>query len=466
MTFLEQLAEITGAAHILVNPADMAACLSEPRGLYHGKALAVVKPGTTPEVAAIAALCHYHSIALVPQGGNTGLVGGQIPDATGQQVILSLVRLNRIRDIDLAAGCMIVEAGVTLAQVQHAAEAHDRLFPLSLASEGSCTIGGNLATNAGGTAVLAYGSARDLVLGLEVVLADGRILAGLSKLKKDNTGYDLKHLFMGAEGTLGIITAASVKLFAKPHAVETAFVGLAGPDAALALLRLAQERAGQALKTFELMPRLGIEFVLRHAPGVREPLSGPHAWYVLMELADTSGTALAQVMGDVLEAAFGQGLIEDAAQAQSLAQRAAFWALRENLSDVQKLEGGSIKHDISVAIADVPEFLRRAEIAVTARVPGARMLAFGHLGDGNVHCNVSQPLGANTAAFLARWHEINELVHGIVAKMGGSVSAEHGIGVLKRDLLVRVKDPVALEVMRALKAVLDPRDVLNPGKVL
>ena len=466
MTFVGQLEAITGAAHVLTEPADLAPHLSEPRGLFHGRALAMVRPGSTAEVAAILAVCHAQHIGVVPQGGNTGLVGGQIPDATGQQVILSLVRLNRIRDIDLAASCMIVEAGVTLAQVQHAAEAHDRLFPLSLASEGSCTIGGNLATNAGGTAVLAYGSARDLVLGLEVVLADGRILAGLSKLKKDNTGYDLKHLFMGAEGTLGIITAASVKLFAKPHAVETAFVGLAGPDAALALLRLAQERAGQALKTFELMPRLGIEFVLRHAPSVREPLSGPHAWYVLMELADTSGTGLAQVMGDVLEAAFGQGLIEDAAQAQSLAQRAAFWALRENLSDVQKLEGGSIKHDISVAIADVPEFLRRAEIAVTARVPGARMLAFGHLGDGNVHCNVSQPLGANTAAFLARWHEINELVHGIVAKMGGSVSAEHGIGVLKRDLLVRVKDPVALEVMRALKAVLDPRDVLNPGKVL
>ena len=463
---LSALSSITGPAHILTATPDMAAYLTEPRGLFSGSARAVVRPGSTAEVAAILRLCQAQGVSVVPQGGNTGLVGGQIPDAGGQQIVLSLTRLKSIREIDLAAGCMVAEAGVTLAQAQRAAQDHDRLFPLSLASEGSCSIGGNLATNAGGTAALAYGSARDLVLGLEVVLADGRILPLLSKLKKDNTGYDLKHLFMGSEGTLGVITAASLKLFPRPRSVETAFIGLADPDAALALLGLAQERAGPALKTFELMPRIGIDFVLRHAPGAREPLGQPHAWYVLMELADTAAAGLDLVMGALLEAAMEQGLIADAAQAQSLAQRQAFWALRENLSEVQKHEGGSIKHDISVPIASVPEFLRRVELAVTACVPGARMVPFGHLGDGNIHCNVSQPVGVDKAGFLARWHEVNAVVHGIVRELGGSISAEHGIGVLKRDLLVEVKDPVALEVMRALKAALDPGGVLNPGKVL
>ena len=466
MDLLPQLAEITGPAHVLTAEADMAAYLAEPRGLFHGTALALVKPGSTAEVAAIAALCHARGIAIVPQGGNTGLVGGQIPDRSGQQIILSLLRLNRIRETDLAASCMIVEAGVTLAGVQQAAQAAGRLFPLSLASEGSCTIGGNLSTNAGGTAVLAYGNTRDLVLGIEVVLADGRILPLLSKLKKDNTGYDLKHLFMGAEGTLGIITAASLKLFPKPRSFATAFIGLSSPDAALALLQLAQQQTGPALKTFELMPRTGIEFVLRHAAGTRDPLGQSHGWYVLLELTDTSATGLDDVLASLLADALNKGIVEDASPALSLRQRDAFWGLRESLSEVQKFEGGSIKHDVSLPIARVPEFLRAAEVAVTALIPGARMVPFGHLGDGNIHCNVSQPVGADKAAFLARWVEVNEVIHAIVMAMGGSFSAEHGIGTLKRDLLARYKDPVALAVMRAVKAALDPTGIMNPGKVL
>ena len=463
---LPRLAAITGERHVVPAGADMGLYLSEPRGLFHGRARALVLPGSTAEVAAVLALCHAENIGVVPQGGNTGLVGGQIPDGGGTQILLSLTRLDRIREVDPAANVMTAEAGVTLAQVQAAAEAAGRLFPLSLASEGSCTIGGNLATNAGGTAVLAYGNARDLALGLEVVLADGRVLPLLSKLKKDNTGYDLKHLFMGAEGTIGIITAASLKLFAQPKAKETAFAGLASPADALSLLGLAQERAGGALKTFELMPRIGLDFVMRHAPGAREPLAGRHDWYVLMELADASAQGLPETMLAVLEAAMERGCVEDAAVAASVAQRDSFWALRESLSDVQKLEGGSIKHDISVPIACVPEFLARVAEAVLHAMPGARMVPFGHLGDGNIHCNVSQPAGADKAAFLARWHEINAIVHGIVAQMGGSVSAEHGIGVLKRELLAQVKDPVALGLMRQLKAMLDPRGILNPGKVL
>ena len=463
---LRSLAAITGPAHVITAPDGMAASLAEPRGLFHGRALALVRPGTTAEVAAVTALCHAQSAALVPQGGNTGLVGGQIPDASGSQIILSLQRLNRIRDIDTAANCLTVEAGLTLAGVQAAADGADRLFPLSLASEGSCTIGGNLATNAGGTAVLAYGNARDLVLGLEVVLADGRILPMLSKLRKDNTGYDLKHLFMGSEGTLGIITAASLKLFPKPRSHATAFIGLASPAAALILLQMAQETAGSELKTFELMPRRGIEFVLRHVAGSRDPLGASHPWYVLLELADASPAGPDSKLEELLAKAFENLTIADASVAASSTQRGNFWKLREDLSDVQKLEGGSIKHDVSLPVAVVPEFLAQVEIAVTRLVPGARMVPFGHLGDGNIHCNVSQPVNADKAAFLARWHEVNAVVHGIVADMGGSYSAEHGIGTLKRDLLASRKDPVALALMRAIKGVLDPKGIMNPGKVL
>jgi FAD/FMN-containing dehydrogenase len=463
---LDRFAAIVGAKHVLTDPGDTIAYLIEPRDLYQGRALCVLRPGSVAEVAALVALCNATGTPLVPQGGNTGLVGGSIPDASGTEVLITLKRLDRVREVDVLSNTMTVEAGVTLTDAQAAAERAGRLFPLSLPSEGSCTIGGNLSTNAGGTAALAYGTARDLVSGLEVVLADGRVLSVLSKLKKDNTGYDLKHLFMGAEGTLGIITAAVLKLFPRPRAVETAFIGLADPHKALALLDLALGMAGGDVKSFELMPRIGIDFVLKHASGVREPLAGRHNWYVLLELSSLLDEGLAQTMLALLERAAEEGLIEDAAIAASLDQRTTFWRLREMLAESPKYEGGSIKHDVSVPVARVPDFLDAAIAAVIARIPGARPVPFGHMGDGNIHFNVSQPEGADKAAFLARWREVNELVHAIVAKYEGSISAEHGIGVLKRDLLPGVKDPVAMDVMRLLKHTLDPNNILNPGKVL
>ena len=462
----KQLASIVGDKYVLTAPADMEAFLSEPRDLWHGAAACVVRPGSTGEVAQILAFADTHGLKIVPQGGNTGLVGGQTPDGSGREILLSLARLDKIREIDPESNTMIVEAGVTLQRVQETAESVDRLFPLSLASEGSCTIGGNLASNAGGTAVLAYGNARDLVTGLEVVLADGQVLDNLSKLRKDNTGYDVKHVFMGSEGTLGVITAAVLKLYPRPRGVETALIGLASAQACLDLLGLAQRMAGPDLKTFEFMSRFGVEIVVRHSTGTREPLEAAHQWYVLLELASQSETGLNDVMMSLLEAAFEKEIVEDAAVAASLDQRKAFWALRENLSEMQKFEGGSIKHDICVPVAQVPAFLADALPVVEATIPGARPVPFGHMGDGNIHFNVSQPIGADKQAYLGRWEELNAKVHEVVAKYHGSISAEHGIGVLKRDLLPAVKDKVAMEVMRRFKTALDPKNTLNPGKVL
>ncbi len=461
---LERLAAIVGETHVLTGADALAGALTEPRGLYVGHARALVRPASTAEVAAVVAACAAARAPITPQGGNTGLVGGQIP--TGPEIVLSLKRLNRVREVDALADSLIVEAGVTLAEAQAVAERADRLFPLSLASEGSCTIGGNLSTNAGGVAVLAYGNARELTTGVEVVLADGRIVNALSKLRKDNTGYDLKDLFVGAEGTLGIITAAALKLFARPKARETAFVGLQNPARALALFRSARETFGAGVVSFELIPRIALEFSLRHAPGARDPLSATHPWYVLVEIASQVAGGLGEVVAEWLAAEIEAGRIEDAALAQSGEQRASFWNLRESLSDVQRFEGGSIKHDVSVPIGAVPEFLDEASAAVLRRTPAARVVAFGHMGDGNIHFNVSQPIGADKAAFLADWEGVNEVVHDIVAKYQGSFSAEHGIGRLKRDLLARKKDPAALDVMRAIKATLDPHGLMNPGKVL
>jgi FAD/FMN-containing dehydrogenase len=392
-------------------------------------------------------------------------VGGQIPLGPGTQIVLSLGRMTALREIDLASNTMTVEAGMILSRVQEEAARADRLFPLSLAAEGSCTIGGNLATNAGGTNVIAHGNARDLVFGLEVVLADGRVLSDLSKLRKNNTGYDLKNLFIGSEGTLGIITAAVLKLYPKPRAIETAFIGLASPRAALDLLDLARAMVGGEITSFELIPRIGLDFVLAHFDA-REVLSRPHAWYVLLELSSQSAQGLAERLLALLEAASEKHIIEAAAVAASKGQRENFWRLRELLSDAQRHEGGSIKHDISVPIPDIPAFLDEVERAVTSAIPGARLVAFGHAGDGNIHCNVSQPIGASKEAFLARWDEINVIVHGLVVARNGSISAEHGIGQLKCDLLRQVKDKVAIEVMRSIKQTLDPKNILNPGKVL
>jgi FAD/FMN-containing dehydrogenase len=461
---LERLAGIVGASHVLTAPDQLEAALVEPRGLFRGQARALVRPATTAEVAAVVKACAEAHAPITPQGGNTGLVGGQIP--LGPEIVLSLKRLNRVREVDALADSMIAEAGVTLAEAQGAAERADRLFPLSLASEGSCTVGGVLSTNAGGVAVLAYGNARELATGVEVVLPDGRVVDVLSKLRKDNTGYDLKDLFIGAEGTLGVITAAALKLYARPKARETAFVGLTSPSLALSLFRAARESFGAGVVSFELIPRIALDFVLRHAHNVRDPLDAVYPWYVLAEVATQTGGGLADAMTEWLGAAAEAGLIEDAAIAASGEQRAAFWRLREEISDVQKFEGGSIKHDVSVPLGAVPEFLDRATAAVVARTPGARVVAFGHMGDGNIHFNVSQPIGADKAAFMADWEGTNEVVHDIVARLQGSFSAEHGIGRLKRDLLAIKKDPAALDVMRAIKTAIDPLGIMNPGKML
>ncbi len=463
---LTALQKIVGPEHVLTDPADMAGYLNEPRDLFHGRARCVVRPKTTAEVSTILALCDATRTPVVPQGGNTGLVGGQTPAVDGQSLVLSLTRLNAIREIDTTTNLMTVEAGVTLAAAHEAALKVGRIFPLDMASSGSCTIGGNLATNAGGVAVVAFGTARDLVNGLEVVRADGRVLSNLSKLKKDNTGYDLKHLFIGSEGTLGIITAAVLRLFPKPRHVETAFVGLASPKAALDLFRRARDAMGDRIRAFELIPRLALDFVLRTHAALRDPLHSTQRWYVLLEVASQADEALNDRLFSFLAAMTEEGLVADATIAASLAQAEALWALRESVPEAQKHFGGSIKHDVSVPLAQIPGFLAEVETALAAAIPGARLCAFGHVGDGNIHCNLQQPEGADKAAFLARWGEVNDIVHGIVARVGGSISAEHGIGQLKRDLLAKVKDPVALATMGAIKHALDPHGILNPGKVL
>jgi len=460
---IEQFRKIVGDRHAITDATDIEPYVTEERNLFHGRSPLVLRPGSTAEVSEICKLATAHRIALVPQGGNTGLVGGQTPH--NGEVVVSLRRLDKIREVDTASNTMTVEAGVVLQVAQQKASDVDRLFPLSLGAEGSCTIGGNLSTNAGGTAALAYGVAREMALGLEVVLADGRVLNVLSKLTKDNTGYNLHNLFIGAEGTLGIITAATLKLFPKPRAVETAYVGLKAPDAALKLLTIAQSEAANTLTSFELLSEMAVDFSVRHGIDVRDPLAEKHPWYVLMELSspgDDARTPLETILGRAME----EEIVDDAVIAASLAQRNNFWKLREEMSAAQKPEGGSIKHDISVPVAAVPAFIAEADAAVVKLIPGARPVPFGHLGDGNLHYNVSQPIGANTADYLARWHEVNAVVFEIVLRMGGSISAEHGIGVLKRDELPEVKDKTAIELMRSIKAMLDPQGIMNPGKVL
>jgi FAD/FMN-containing dehydrogenase len=463
---LDRLTAIVGASAIFTDPAETAAFLSEPRDLFHGRALCVIQPKTTREVAQILALCDALGVGVAPQGGNTGLVGGQTPDESGSQILLSLQRLDRVRDVDPSADAMTLEAGVTLARAQEVAESVDRCFPLSLASEGSCTIGGNLATNAGGVHVIAYGSMRDLALGLEVALADGRILSTLGKLRKDNTGYDLTRLFIGSEGTLGVITAATLKLFPRPRARAVAFVALRNPAQALDLLSFVKSRAGPDLHAFELVSRAALDLALKHIPGARDPLASVHPWYALIEIASLKEDGAAPLAADILAQALEAKLAEDAALSQSLEQARALWGLRENLSEAQRREGGSIKHDVSVPVDRVPEFIDEASRRVLALIPNARPVPFGHMGDGNIHYNVSQPVGADKAAFLARWEEVNATVHDVVRELDGSISAEHGIGRLKRDLLLETKDPAALDVMRAIKRALDPKRILNPGALL
>jgi FAD/FMN-containing dehydrogenase len=461
---IAQFAAIVGAQRALSSPHDIAPHLTENRDLFHGKSPLVLKPGSTAEVSAILKLANETRTAIVPQGGNTGLVGGQVPDASGGQVIVSLSRMNRIREVDIDGECIVVEAGVILDTLSKTAQEHGRLFPLWLGSAGTCQIGGNLSSNAGGTQVLAYGNMRDLCLGLEVVLPGGEVLNGLSRLKKDNAGYDLRNLFIGAEGTLGIITAAVLKLYPMPKGRAVAWVGVESPEKALSLFNAA--RGAGLLTSIELVARIGMEFALRHA-AAREPLSAPAPWYVLLEYSSHRSSEDAQVsMERLLGSALEKGLILDAVIAASLREQGEFWSLRENLSHAQKPEGGSIKHDISVPVAKIPEFIARAGKAVQNLIPGARLVTFGHMGDGNLHYNISQPIGADKAAFLARWDEVNLLVHDIVHEFSGSISAEHGIGQLKRDELTRYKQPLALDLMRRIKGVFDPNGIMNPGKLI
>jgi FAD/FMN-containing dehydrogenase len=464
---LARFASIVGAGNAITEAAEIAPRLIENRGLYHGKSSMILKPGSTEEVSAILKLASETHTPIVPQTGNTGLVGGQTPSEDGTAIILSLERMNRIRDIDPLANVMVVDAGCILADVQKAAESVHRLFPLSLGSEGSCRIGGNLSTNAGGTAVLAYGNMRQLCLGLEVVLPTGEIWDGLRRLKKDNTGYDLRDLFIGAEGTLGVITGAVLKLFPQPAGHQVAFIGLPSPDHALRLFEKASNLCGTALTGYELMPRIGIDFTTRHIANVRDPLPTVHDWYVLIDIStnDSAETAEA-MMHNLLEQGLESGLIEDAVIASSVAQQKALWHMRESMSDAQKPEGGSIKHDVSVPVSKIPSFMAEAERRVLAAMPGARICAFGHLGDGNIHYNISQPVGADKADFLARWREMNAIVHTLVLEAGGSISAEHGIGQLKRDELAAIRSEIEIDLMRRIKRSFDPAGIMNPGKVI
>jgi len=462
---LDRLRAIVGPSHALTDPDQQLPYLRELRDMYDGRAAVVLRPGSTDEVSKILSLAHEHRIPVVPQAGNTGLVGGQVP--MHGELLLSVSRLKGVRAVDAAGYTMTVETGLTLAEVQAVAEKANRLFPLSLPSEGSCQLGGNLGTNAGGVGVLAYGNTRQLVLGLEVVLADGRVWNGLKALKKDNTGYDLKDLFIGSEGTLGIITAATLRLYPKPAEQATALVALPGLANALALFAAVQAAAGAGLTAFEFMPRRVLDVVLRHVAGTRDPLPSPGAWYALIELSGLAADGSAQrLLEEILAGAQERGLIIDAALATSLRQARAFWRLRDAISEAQKFEGGSVKNDVSVPIAKIPDFIVRADEEIFAVCPGARPLAFGHFGDGNVHYNILQPLGMPTEAFLELWRPLQDAVNAAVLAFDGSISAEHGIGVMKREALARVKSPVAVELMRAIKAAFDPKGILNPGKVL
>jgi FAD/FMN-containing dehydrogenase len=456
---LERLKQIVGTGGWTDDPDELAPHLVEWRNSYQGATPLLLRPSSTAEVAAIVAVCAEADVAIVPQGGNTGLVGGQIPRPEGHDVLLSTSRLRRVRALDPVDNTITVEAGCTLAEVQQAAAGVDRLFPLSLASEGSCQIGGNLSTNAGGVHVLRYGNARQLVLGLEVVTASGEIWNGLRALHKDNTGYDLKQLFLGAEGTLGIITAAVLKLFPRHRHVETIFAAIPTVAAAVALLARMRDATDDAVLAFELIPRIALEFVTRHLPGAHDPLPAPSPWYALCDL--TTSATLAE---SAVAAAAAEGLITDAAVAGNAAQTAALWRLREAISEAQKPEGESLKHDISVPVSHIPTFVHDAVAAVSRLVPGIRPVPFGHVGDGNLHFNLSQPVGMDRAAFRARGPEVHRVVHDIVAVLGGSISAEHGIGQAKRQEIRRYKSLLELALMDRIKNALDPKGIMNPGK--
>jgi FAD/FMN-containing dehydrogenase len=462
---LERLRRTVGDAGLLAEPADWAPYATDWRRRYAGRPLAVVKPATTAQVAEVVRACADARAAIVPQAGNTSLCGAATPDASGAQVVLNVSRLDRVRAVDAANNTMTAEAGCVLARLQDVAREADRLFPLSLAAEGSCELGGNLSTNAGGTGVLRYGNTRDLVLGLEVVLPSGEVWDGLRALRKDNTGYDLKHLFIGAEGTLGVITAAVLKLYPMPRSRSTAVVAVGSPERALALLGLAQAQCAERLTAFELFSHRCLELVLEHFPETSAPFRAPHPQYVLVEVSDP-GQGAAGVLEAALADAAEKGVALDAVVAQSESQALALWALRENISEAQARAGQNIKHDVSVPVSAVPRFVAETGAELARAFPGVRMVVFGHLGDGNLHYNVSPPAGVAADAFLRELPAVNRIVHDSVARFRGSISAEHGIGQAKRDELARYKAPLELELMRAIKRTLDPLGIMNPGKVL
>ena len=459
-----RLAAIVGPAAVIADDAARAPHEIDWRGQIRGRAALVVKPGSTDEVARVVALLAAEGIGIVPQAGNTSLCGAAIPDGSGTQVVVNVSRLNRVRALDLDNDTLTVEAGCILAEVQRAADAADRFFPLSLGAEGTAEIGGLIGTNAGGTQVLRYGNMRDQVLGLEAVLPDGTLWEGLRGLRKDNTGYDLKHLFIGAEGTLGIVTAAVLKLHSKPRAIATAWVALPGPAAGIALLRRLRRECGERLTGFELIPRISLDLVFRHLAGHADPLPAPSPWYALVECFDgTPGPALEERLQESLAGAIEAGEATDAALAASEAQRQSLWALREGTSEAQKREGPSVKHDVSVPVSRIAELLTDGSAALERDFPGSRVVAFGHAGDGNIHWNLFPPPGADFRAFSKL---ANARAYGIVHDLGGSISAEHGIGTLKRDLLPLYRGAVEIGMQRAVKRALDPRGLMNPGKVI
>ncbi|MBP5987525.1 MAG: FAD-binding oxidoreductase [Azonexus sp.] len=457
----DRLAGLVGAAHVLTDPADIAPFVTDWRGRYRGAAQCVVRPGNTAEVAAVVKTCVEAGMPIVPQGGNTSLCGAATPDGEGRAVVISLSRLNRIASVDAQNNTITVEAGCTLAAVQEAARAADRLFPLALASEGTCQIGGNLSTNAGGVQVLRYGNTRELTLGLEVVLPNGDIWDGLRGLRKDNTGYDLKQLFIGAEGTLGIITGAVLKLFPLPKTQVTCWLNVDSPNATVGLLNRAKSKFDAQLTAFEMVSETALGLVLKNIPDATRP-TGQSPWYVLAEFSEANPAAVEAWLADRLEA----GEVSDGVVAQSEAQAKKLWALRENISEAQKIEGISIKHDVAVPVSRIPDFLAAADAALDAAFPGIRVVAFGHVGDGNLHYNLSQADAQDNATFIAAQPAVNRIVHDTVHALNGSISAEHGIGQLKREEILRYKSPVEMALMRTVKQALDPHGLMNPGKVV
>jgi len=457
----DRLSGLVGAAHVLTDPADIAPFVTDWRGRYRGAAQCVVRPGNTAEVAAVVKACVEAGIPIVPQGGNTSLCGAATPDGEGRAVVLSLSRLNRIVSVDAQNNTISVEAGCTLAAVQEAARAADRLFPLALASEGACQIGGNLSTNAGGVQVLRYGNTRELTLGLEVVLPNGDIWDGMRGLRKDNTGYDLKQLFIGAEGTLGIITGAVLKLFPLPKTQVTCWLNVDSPNATVSLINSAKSKFDAQLTAFEMVSETALGLVLKHIPDTLRP-TAQSPWHVLAEFSEAEQAAVENWLAERLEA----GEVGDGVVAQSEAQAKKLWALRENISEAQKIEGISIKHDVSVPVSAIPAFLAAADKALEQAFPGIRVVAFGHVGDGNLHYNLSRAEAHDNAAFIAAQPLVNRIVHDTVHALNGSISAEHGIGQLKRQEILRYKSPVEMAVMRTIKQALDPRGLMNPGKVV